>query len=304
MDSAKDCYVWTSKEYGIEVPVRVVNRVYTCKLSMPLNLNWIVSELIHLGPQLNPKRFAAVIFRLRDPKIATLIFSQGKIVCTGSKNKQQARFMIYSTVENLRKIGYKGIHIVNNEDGSGGLIIQNVVASVALPWGVDLKKLFAANSSWCTYDTEQFPGAIIRYSKLGSMTVLVFHSGKMVITGAKSIEGVLDAMDVIVPLFHPFTFAKEGQVVPIMEHVKLEKKRKFNQMSMVMNMQDGTELVEVAYGTEIVKNESKQEVDPEDNPEEKKEESEPKKRRLDMPRLGMLGTFHRDVLKKNEEQSI
>jgi transcription initiation factor TFIID TATA-box-binding protein len=33
----------------------------------------------------NPKRFAAVIMRIRDPRTTALIFSSGKMVCTGAK---------------------------------------------------------------------------------------------------------------------------------------------------------------------------------------------------------------------------
>ena len=33
----------------------------------------------------NPKRFAAVIMRIREPRTTALIFSSGKMVCTGKK---------------------------------------------------------------------------------------------------------------------------------------------------------------------------------------------------------------------------
>lgn len=39
----------------------------------------------------NPRRFAAVVMRLREPKTTALIFSSGKMVCTGSKNETASK---------------------------------------------------------------------------------------------------------------------------------------------------------------------------------------------------------------------
>lgn len=39
----------------------------------------------------NPKRFAAVIMRIREPRTTALIFSSGKMVCTGAKSEQASR---------------------------------------------------------------------------------------------------------------------------------------------------------------------------------------------------------------------
>ena len=39
----------------------------------------------------NPKRFAAVIMRIREPKTTALIFKSGKMVVTGAKTEEDAR---------------------------------------------------------------------------------------------------------------------------------------------------------------------------------------------------------------------
>lgn len=39
----------------------------------------------------NPRRFAAVVMRLRSPKTTALIFASGKMVCTGAKNEDASR---------------------------------------------------------------------------------------------------------------------------------------------------------------------------------------------------------------------
>lgn len=37
-----------------------------------------------------PKRFAAAIMRIRDPKTTALIFASGKMVCTGAKSEEMS----------------------------------------------------------------------------------------------------------------------------------------------------------------------------------------------------------------------
>ena len=37
------------------------------------------------------QRFAAVIIRIRDPKTTALIFSSGKMVCTGAKDERASK---------------------------------------------------------------------------------------------------------------------------------------------------------------------------------------------------------------------
>ena len=58
--------------------------VSTLNLQCPLELKKIALQC--RNAEYNPKRFAAVIMRLRDPKTTALIFASGKIVCTGAKN--------------------------------------------------------------------------------------------------------------------------------------------------------------------------------------------------------------------------
>ncbi|CAF4813816.1 unnamed protein product [Rotaria sp. Silwood2] len=38
----------------------------------------------------NPKRFAAVIMRIRRPRTTALIFASGKMVCTGAKSEEDS----------------------------------------------------------------------------------------------------------------------------------------------------------------------------------------------------------------------
>ncbi len=221
--------------------IRVENLVYTCKLGTELNLQYVSQQLKCKGAEYNPKKFAAVIIRSKNsarqmsnlkkktrwdeesrsnsamshflyhtetkkilkrdfhrrPKIAVLAFSPGKIVCTGAKTPPQARHMINKMVTYLKEIGYKNTKIVS-------LNIENMVGSVHLPSEISPAKLAAEYPLYCTYDPEQFPGAIFRYPPIQPMTILVFHSGKLVITGARSIEKAKEAFLKVLPILAKF----------------------------------------------------------------------------------------------------
>jgi transcription initiation factor TFIID TATA-box-binding protein len=73
--------------------------------------------------------------------------------------------------------------------------IQNVVASASLFVDVPLEKV-ATKLSNTEYNPEQFPGLVLRMTSL-KITALVFSSGKIVVAGVKSEDGVPDAVKAI-----------------------------------------------------------------------------------------------------------
>ncbi len=76
--------------------------------------------------------------------------------------------------------------------------IQNVVATVDLRCKIKLDKaasIMLADGQ-VRYIPEQFPGVIVKI-KRPKVTILVFSTGKLVVTGAKSAEMILEAVEVI-----------------------------------------------------------------------------------------------------------
>ncbi|XP_054806233.1 TATA-box-binding protein isoform X3 [Prosopis cineraria] len=65
------------------------NIVSTVNLDCKLDLKAIALQA--RNAEYNPKRFAAVIMRIREPKTTALIFASGKMVCTGAKSEQQSK---------------------------------------------------------------------------------------------------------------------------------------------------------------------------------------------------------------------
>ena len=137
------------------------------------------------GAEYRPEQFPGLVFRLKKPKTATLIFNSGKMVCTGAKSEKEARRAVMKVVKELKK---GGIIII----GKPELKIVNMVASVTLGGIIDLEKAVRPLEK-TMYEPEQFPGVIYRMDE-PRVVMLLFASGKLVCTGAKKEQDVYDAV--------------------------------------------------------------------------------------------------------------
>ena len=159
--------------------ISIENVVASADVMQKMDLNDITRKFPDV--EYHPDRFPGLVFRLKIPKTATLIFTSGKMVCTGSKSEVLARKAVKTVVQNLRKgeIKVKKDAVVT---------IQNIVASINLGGKIHLEKA-ARTLPRSMYEPEQFPGLIHRM--LDPKTViLLFSSGKLVCTGAKHEEDV------------------------------------------------------------------------------------------------------------------
>ncbi|MGC8568557.1 MAG: TATA-box-binding protein [Nitrososphaeria archaeon] len=134
----------------------------------------------------HPEQFPGLVFRLKSPKTATLIFSSGKMVCTGAKSEAQARKAVETVVQKLRKAGID----IKNEPI---IEVQNIVASASLGGKINLEQA-AQVLEHTMYEPEQFPGLIYRMDDPKTV-ILLFASGKLVCTGAKKEEEVYRAVE-------------------------------------------------------------------------------------------------------------
>ncbi|MCC2647601.1 MAG: tbp [Nitrososphaeraceae archaeon] len=67
--------------------VSIENVVASATINQTVNLNLITQ--IFPDVEYHPDQFPGLVFRLKAPKTATLIFSSGKMVCTGAKSKKR-----------------------------------------------------------------------------------------------------------------------------------------------------------------------------------------------------------------------
>ena len=139
----------------------------------------------------NPKKFPGLIFRLKKPKTSSLLFSSGKIICTGGRSEKQAASAIRKIVRMLKK---QGIVI----KGSPTIKVQNIVASLDLGGSISLLDLYVESGrvGSAMYEPDQFPGLIYRMRE-PRVVLLLFSTGKAVCTGAKNEEDVYHAAEKI-----------------------------------------------------------------------------------------------------------
>ena len=162
------------------------NIVSTADLCCKLELRKIALQA--KNAEYNPKRFAAVIMRIRQPKTTALIFASGKMVCTGAKSEQDSRTAARTYAKMISKLGYN-VKFTN-------FTIQNIVGSCGVNFNISLEGLYASNGKHCSYEPELFPGLIFKMVE-PKIVLLIFVSGKIVLTGAKKKEQIYEGFRII-----------------------------------------------------------------------------------------------------------
>jgi transcription initiation factor TFIID TATA-box-binding protein len=164
--------------------VCIQNVVSSASINQRVDLNLITKNFVNV--EYHPDVFPGLVFRLRSPKTAILIFSTGKMVCTGAKSEEQSRKVVQEAVRRLKE---GGIPIKNEAE----VVVQNIVASVNLGGKIHLEEA-AKQLPKSMYEPEQFPGLIHRMADPKTV-FLLFASGKLVCTGAKKESEVYRAVN-------------------------------------------------------------------------------------------------------------
>lgn len=92
--------------------------------------------------------------------------------------------------------------------------IQNVVASCDVKFPIKLEALAFKHSAFSNYEPELFPGLIYRM-KDPKVVLLIFVSGKVVLTGAKSRDEIFSAFELIYPVLCEFKKAERGALAAL-----------------------------------------------------------------------------------------
>jgi transcription initiation factor TFIID TATA-box-binding protein len=138
--------------------------------------------------ELNKKRFPGAVYRIADPKIACLIFSSGKIVITGVRNDKALAAGLAIVLKSLKTAGVVPLR-------EPRIAITNMVCSYNLDRYINLNKLaITLNVENVEYEPEQFPGLVYRI-KDPKIVVLIFSSGKIILTGGKTLDDVKKGLD-------------------------------------------------------------------------------------------------------------
>jgi transcription initiation factor TFIID TATA-box-binding protein len=164
--------------------VEIQNVVAVATLNQKIDLLAIME--VFRNVEHRPKKFPGLVFRLKRPKTATLIFTTGKMVCTGARSEKEAFGAVRKVVRELRKEGF----IIQ---GRPKIEIVNIVGTADFGGEVDLESM-ADILDDIMYEPEMFPGLIYRM-KYPKVVILIFRSGKIVLTGANREEQVHEVAD-------------------------------------------------------------------------------------------------------------
>ncbi|MBP2143662.1 transcription initiation factor TFIID TATA-box-binding protein [Methanococcus voltae] len=169
----------------MEPEIKIVNVVVSTQIGTDIDLEYAADVLDNA--EYEPEQFPGLVCRLSDPKVALLIFRSGKLNCTGAKNKEEAEIAIKKIMAELREAG---MELFDNPEVN----VQNMVATTELGMEPNLDDISTLE---CTeYEPEQFPGLVYRLSD-PKVVVLIFGSGKVVITGLKKFEDAYIAFNKI-----------------------------------------------------------------------------------------------------------
>ena len=146
--------------------------------------------------EFNPRRFAAVIMRLREPRATALVFASGKLVITGTKSSHNCSLATKKIAYILERVGFQPASYINFK-------VQNIVGTVDVGFPIRLEGVAFAHPTFSSYEPELFPGLIYRLIH-PRVVLLIFVSGKVVITGAKTEDQLVEGLKKVFPVLMEF----------------------------------------------------------------------------------------------------
>lgn len=118
--------------------------------------------------------------RMKEPTRTTaLIFKTGKMVITGAKSEQNSKDAAKHYAKAIQKVGNSTVKLTEFK-------VQNMVGSCSVDFKIQLESLFqSSHSIFCDFNPDTFPG-LIYHMVDPKICLLIFASGKIVLTGAKN----------------------------------------------------------------------------------------------------------------------
>ena len=180
----------TSDGLGGTTLIRIQNMSATANLGVRLDLKQIALRC--RNTEFNPRRFGAVIMRLREPRATALIFASGKMCVTGTKSTHNSTLAAKKFAYIIERVGFKCQSFIDFK-------VQNIVGTADVGFPIRLEGLVYAHSTFASYEPELFPGLIYRLVS-PRVVFLIFVSGKIVITGAKTEMDLSEALTKLYPV--------------------------------------------------------------------------------------------------------
>ncbi len=84
--------------------IKVENIVASVALGVRIPLETLTEHLE--GTEYEPEQFPGLVYRIKDPKATFLLFSSGKIVCTGARKIEDIEFAVNSLSKKLKNMNF------------------------------------------------------------------------------------------------------------------------------------------------------------------------------------------------------
>ena len=182
---------------------QIVNIVATVNLSCEFDLLKIAMSL--RNAEYNPRRFPSVIVKISEPRATGLIFKNGKMNVVGCRTEESAEIAARKFAKIIRQLHYP-VKFKSFE-------IKNLVAVADCHFQVRLESLANTFRGFAKYNPEIFSGVIFRIPE-PRVALLIFASGKIVMTAAKTQEMLREAADWILPILRAHEKSPPKMVIP------------------------------------------------------------------------------------------
>ncbi|EGZ09615.1 hypothetical protein PHYSODRAFT_522103 [Phytophthora sojae] len=124
-----------------------------------------------------PRSFSALVMRFQEPRATVLVYRSGKFVVIGATSVDDSKLAADKLVSIFKKVSFPS--------DCSPFTVRNVVGSSDVGFRIRLEGLARDHLRFSTYEPEMFPGLIYRMLR-PKCTLLIFISGKIVITGCES----------------------------------------------------------------------------------------------------------------------
>ena len=83
--------------------ITVQNIVASGSIDLKLNLNILALQLENT--EYEPEQFPGLVYRIKEPKVAMLLFGSGKIVCAGARKTEDVSLAVEKVLKELTSLG-------------------------------------------------------------------------------------------------------------------------------------------------------------------------------------------------------
>lgn len=160
--------------------VKIVNIVGSAALGIEIDLYTLAEDIPEA--EYNPDNYHGMYLRFGDDAPLVTLYRSGKYIITGANSTEELFELRGEVIEQLAEIG------IVSDGVDDGFSIQNFVCQGDTGQTVNLNAAaIGLGLEQTEYEPEQFPGLVYRPDKYDCV-LLLFASGKVIITGASKIE--------------------------------------------------------------------------------------------------------------------